>query len=158
VKGLCFDTTATNTGRHLGTNIRFSQRQECILLELACRRHIYELHLKHFWEQITSGKTAAPENLMFKRFQTNWNDIKETVDSSNLIRFDINSISNTFLATQIEETIQFCKDALNTDIFPRGDYRELLEISLMYLHLKIFFKVQAPGCVSLFQQLQQRLR
>ncbi|XP_012564394.2 uncharacterized protein LOC105848737 [Hydra vulgaris] len=148
VKGLCFDTNASNTGRHSGTNTRFSQRQESILLELACRRHIYELHLKHFWEQITSGKTAAPENLMFKRFQTNWNCIKETVDPSNLIRFDINSISNTFLATQIEETIQFCKDALNTDIVLRGDYRELLELTLMYLHPEIFFKVRAPGCVS----------
>ncbi|XP_047141348.1 uncharacterized protein LOC124816271 [Hydra vulgaris] len=148
VKGLCFDTTASNTGRHSGTNTRFSQRQESILLELACRRHIYELHLKHFWEQITSGKTAAPENLMFKRFQTNWNCIKKTVDPSNLIRFDINSISNTFLATQIEETIQFCKDALKTDIVPRGDYRELLELTLMYLHPEKFFKVRAPGCVS----------
>ena len=49
VKGLCFDTTASNTGRHAGTNIRFSQRQNSILLELACRRHIYDLHIKHFW-------------------------------------------------------------------------------------------------------------
>ena len=37
VSGLCFDTTATNTGRLSGTNIRFSRRQEGIVLELACR-------------------------------------------------------------------------------------------------------------------------
>ena len=50
VNGLCFDTTTTNTGRHSGTNIRFSQRKDSILLELACMGHIYELHIKHFWE------------------------------------------------------------------------------------------------------------
>ena len=65
VKGLCFNATASNTGRHSETNIGFSQRRGSILLELACRRHIYELHIKHFWEQINTGKTAAPEILMF---------------------------------------------------------------------------------------------
>ena len=56
VKGLWFDTAASNTGRHSGTYIRFSQRQGSILLELACRKHIYELHIKHFGSKLTQAK------------------------------------------------------------------------------------------------------
>ena len=83
VKGLYFDRTALNTGRHSGTNIRFSQRQGSALLRLACRRHIYELHIKHFWKQINTGKAVKSENLIFKRFKTNWNDTKDNIDPSN---------------------------------------------------------------------------
>ena len=101
VKRLCFDTTTSNTERHAGTNVRFSQRQDSTLLELACRKHIYEFHIKHFWEKINTGKTAAPENLMLKRFQTNWNDTKDIIDPSKLLRFDSKSSSNTF-TTQVE--------------------------------------------------------
>ena len=68
VKGLVFDTTATNTGVHTGTNVRFSRHQNCLILELACRRHMYELHIKHFWEKICSGKTVGPENQTLKKF------------------------------------------------------------------------------------------
>ena len=47
-----------------------------------------------------------------------------------------------------KETIQFCKIVLNTDIFPKGDYRELLELTLMYLIPVMVFQIRAPGCVS----------
>ena len=85
---------------------------------------------------------------MFKRFQTNWNNIKDIIDPSKLVRFDSKSVSNTFLATQVEETIQFCKIALNTNIFPRRDHRELLELTLMYLSPEMVVQIRAPGCVS----------
>ena len=58
VKRLLFDTTASNTGRHSGTNLRFNQRHNSILLELACRTHIYKLHIKYFWEQTNTEKTV----------------------------------------------------------------------------------------------------
>ena len=57
-------------------------------------------------------------------------------------------MSNTFLATQVEETIQFCKIAMNTDIFARGDYREFLELTLMYRSPEMVFRIRAPDCVS----------
>ena len=42
VGGLCFDMTTTNTGRLSGTNVRCSRRQQGILHEIACRRHVSE--------------------------------------------------------------------------------------------------------------------
>ena len=78
---------------------------------------------------------------MFKLFQINWNNRKNNIDLSKLVRFDSKSISNTFLTTQVEETCHFCKMALNTDIFTRGDYRELLELTLMYLSPEMVFQI-----------------
>ncbi|XP_065676706.1 uncharacterized protein LOC136092415 [Hydra vulgaris] len=134
VKGLCFDTTATNTGRLSGTNVRFSHKQNSILLELACRRHVYELHLKHFCERQCSGKTKSPENLMFKRFQLNWNDIKSK---------DTQSIATTFLEIHKLDAVKYCEIALKKNTFPRGDYKELLKLTLMYLCPERGFKIQA---------------
>jgi hypothetical protein len=148
VKGLCFDTTATNTGRLSGTNVRFSHKQNSILLELACRRHVYELHLKHFCERQCSGKTKSPENLMFKRFQLNWNDIKSSIDSSKFVKHDTQSIATTFLEIHKLDAVKYCEIALKKNTFPRGDYKELLKLTLMYLCPERDFKIQAPGCVS----------
>ena len=86
VGGLCFDTTATNTGRLTGTNIRFSRIQQGILLELACRRHVSELHIKHFAEQISTGKTLAPENQLFKMFQKEWSNLQDQIDLSQKLK------------------------------------------------------------------------
>ena len=108
VRGLYFVTTAKNTGRLSATNIRFTRIQNDILLELACR-HVFELHIKHFLEHISSGKTLAPENQLFKCFQEEWYDLKD--DLSELIRFDVKAVRGTLFETQVLETIQFCKFA-----------------------------------------------
>ena len=102
VKGLCFDTTATNTGRLSGTNVRFTQRQGSIMLELACRRHVYELHIKHFSEQLTTGKTSAPENQLLKRFCNTWNDLKDNIDSTMMVRLDVASYLTQILHLNIQ--------------------------------------------------------
>ena len=51
VIGLCFDTTAVNTGHISGTNIRISKNKDTALLQLACCQHMYELHIKHFYRE-----------------------------------------------------------------------------------------------------------
>ena len=55
---------------------------------------------------------------MFKRFKKNWNDTKDNINPSKLVRIDSKSIGNTFLTTQVEETIQFCKIACTLTYFP----------------------------------------
>ena len=148
VSGLCFDTTATNTGRLSGTNVRFSRRQQRILLELACRRHVSELHIKHFAEHISTGKTLAPENQMFKMFQKEWSNLQDQIDLSKVTKFDVKAVKGTFLESQLLETIQFCKFVLTTEVFPRGDYVELLELTLTYLCPELSFRIRAPSSVS----------
>jgi len=129
-------------------NIRFSHHQESILLELACRRHVYERHITHFWEHITTRKTAGPENLMFKKLQTSWNVVKDDISVDQYVRLDLNGIKGTFLETQVKETVEYCKLAMSTDVFSRGDYLELLELTLVYLCPEVNTTIQAPGSVS----------
>ena len=148
IKVLCFDSTATNTGIHTGTNIRFSKGPNDIILELACRRHVNELHIKHFSERIVSGKTVSPENQMFKKFQNEWNNIKAPIDPGKVFRFDCKAVRGSFLDIQIQKTISFCRFALNTNVFPRSDYRELLELTLMYLCPDMSFPIRTPGSIS----------
>ena len=148
VMGICFDTTATNTGRKGGTNIRFSKHQGSILLELACRRHVYELHIKHFNSELSTGKTLGPENQLFKKFQANWNDIKDIIDTDKYVRFDVAAVKGTFLERQVTETIDFCQSALDNSTFPRGDYQELLKLTLIYLNEDCSFTINAPGNIS----------
>ena len=45
--GMCWDTTASNTGRQQGSATLFKQELNRHILWLACRHHIGELHIKH---------------------------------------------------------------------------------------------------------------
>ena len=51
VAGLCFDTTASNSGPSNGTCTLLERKLGRDLLHLACRHHIYELPLKAAYEE-----------------------------------------------------------------------------------------------------------
>ena len=148
VKGICFDTTASNTGTKSGTNVRFSKYEGSIMIELACRRHVMELHCKHFWENVSAAKTSGPDNPVFKRFQQNWNDIKSKFDVSLLEKLEWQENKSQDFKNKIIETISFCKQILENETFVRGDYKELVELSLMYLSKDYTTKIHAPQSVS----------
>jgi hypothetical protein len=148
VKGICFDTIASNTGSKSGTNIRFSKYKDSILIELACRRHVFELHCKHFWENVSAAKTSGPDNPLFKKFQQNWNEIKSNYDTGLVDRLEWQKCENQEFKSKIEETIHFLKQILENQTFERGDYKELVELSLMYLSEDHSFNIKAPQGIS----------
>ena len=43
VKAMCFDTTASNTGRRIGACGVIETKLDKNLLHLACRHHVYEI-------------------------------------------------------------------------------------------------------------------
>ena len=67
--GMCWDTTASNTGQHKGSATHFEASIVKALLWLACRYHMGELHVKHPDIKVWVLKTSVPEDLMFKKFQ-----------------------------------------------------------------------------------------
>ena len=67
------------------------------------------------------------------------------IDPAKLYRFDVKAVPMSYFPTQVLETVQFCKFALMTEVFPRGDYRELLELTLMYLSPEASFRICAPS-------------
>ena len=84
VGGQCFDTTATNTGRLSGTNVRFSRRQQGILLEPACRRHVSEPHIKDFAEHSRANFywQNTQKNQLFKMIRKEWSNLQDQIDLS----------------------------------------------------------------------------
>ena len=56
ITGLVFDTTSSNSGEWRGACALIEQYLRRAVLWLACRHHIYELHIKHVVEEV-SGDT-----------------------------------------------------------------------------------------------------
>jgi hypothetical protein len=71
--GLCFDTTASNTGRHSGACVLIEQALGRNLLHFACRHHILEIvQEKVFTALKITGATSGPDIAMFKLFKDHW--------------------------------------------------------------------------------------
>lgn len=76
VIGLCFDTTASNTGRLKGSATLIESTVGHSVLWLACRHHVYEVHVKHVSDSII-GKGNSPSEALFIRFQKEWPNIDQ---------------------------------------------------------------------------------
>lgn len=115
VSGICFDTTASNTGRLSGACKRIEDQLGKPLLYLACRHHINELVLKVAFEKSMNIKTSGPEVQIFKRFQNSWpnldkskykNGLKDTFIFESLSSFGSNI--EKFCRKQLEVLSIFC--------------------------------------------------
>ena len=143
VEGLCFDTTSSNTGRKSGACYLLEQLLGQDLLHFACRHHIFELVAGSGFTTVM-GASSAPEIILFKRFQAYWQFVNqvEFEDSST------NQLTADAVADLKEDLGTFLTSALAADQ-TRDDYRELLEITLIFLditpaHSKRF---AAPGAM-----------
>ncbi|KAL4104515.1 hypothetical protein QTP88_019810 [Uroleucon formosanum] len=142
VQALCFDTTASNTGRLKGACILLEQKLEREILYLPCRHHILEVVLRSAFE-IKIDIASAPDVPIFKRFQKCWPNI-------NVNNFHI-GLEDTFVFQSLQnlkdELLIFCINRLK-QYQPRDDYKELLELTIIFLGQTppngIFFKVPGP--------------
>lgn len=126
IKALSFDTTSSNTGIKSGACVLIEKLLEHKVLYLACRYHIHEILLEEAFS-ITMGPSSGPEIQLFKRFKIFWPSIV-TADykpgiGNPAIAAAIPNISDVknFVTSQLELTHK------------RADYRELLELSLVFL-------------------------
>ena len=72
VVALCFDTTASHTGRHAGACTLVEQGLDKNPIFLACCHHIMELVVGAAFEKTAIGVSSGPEILIFKRFKDCW--------------------------------------------------------------------------------------
>ncbi len=63
IKGLCFDTTASNSGHKSGAAVLLERMIGYALFHLACRRHIAELHIGHANEDCRGSVDGRFSNL-----------------------------------------------------------------------------------------------
>ena len=74
VIGMCFDTTAANTGRLSGACTLLEQSVGRNLLWLACRHHILEVLLADAFSECL-GPSSGPDILLFKKFRESWSTL-----------------------------------------------------------------------------------
>ncbi len=143
IYGMSFDTTPSNTGHLTAACIAIQRELDTPLLWLACRHHIGERILVQVWDDLEIETTKSPAVKIFVNFKNEW---------SKLSYGDTNDLSfprtEKRLQQQREDIIGLLNDALNNE-FTRGDYKELTELSLLYLSGKCSenYQFNQPGAL-----------
>lgn len=142
VQILCCDTTASNTGRINGACILLEQKFNREMLIFACRHHIYELVLKGVFEAKINQVTNNPDIPLFKKFRDNWKNIDpEKIQNPSEIISCLN-------VSEVERLLEFYRAELTKNIV-RDDYRELIELSIIFLggDTERKFKIRPPSAI-----------
>lgn len=124
---MCFDTTASNTGRRNGACVLLEQKMDNDMLWLACRHHILEIVLESV-VSISLPTSSGPDIQLFKRFKANWQKLDKKMYQTAVDDEDI--ATNT--ANIKDDIINFAKNQLDQHQ-PRDDYRELLELTIIFI-------------------------
>ena len=143
-KGMVFDTTTSNTGHKTAACVAVQTKLERPLLWFACRHHIGEIVLTHVWDALQIEVSKKPEVTLFERFKANFDNITH----SDITGLDFPVVDETLIEPK-EEIIKLCKKLL-PEKFTRGDYKELITLTLLYLsdeNGKGFTKFQRPGAL-----------
>lgn len=128
VKALCCDTTASNLGIREGCATKLEHLLKENILFFPCRHHIFELILRCVFETKLPA-TTEPNVPLFKKFQNAWETIDTTNYKSGLEDENVNKI----LTPQHTERIVSFAQASLTNLQPRDDYKELLQLTLIFL-------------------------
>src|SRR6218665_275094 len=126
IAGLCFDTTASNTGAKGGVCLRVEQKVGRKLLHLACRHHILELILAHVFSLHDVSK--SPNIEIFTHFKEYWPQIDHTGYCTALEDQSLAAV----IAPWKDSVIAFAVCELE-EYQSRDDYRELLELTIIFL-------------------------
>lgn len=133
IKGISFDTTSVNTGVDNGVIAVLNRKLGIDLVNMACRHHVYEISL-HGTFQTKFGSSSAPEVPLFERFAKSWSQLNHDTFKSGIedefVCLEVNS-------TERENIKTFCGEQLKKKQI-RDDYKEFLELALIFLGEKKF--------------------
>lgn len=144
VQALCCDTTSSNTGKKNGACVLLEKKLAKDLLYLPCRHHIYELVLKAVFESKLPMRSSSPDVPLFKDFKKSWPQLK----SKKIVNGMKDSNCHGKLIDFMENISQFVSQELIKRQV-REDYRELLELALLFLKAESEsdFKIRPPGAM-----------
>ena len=126
IKGLCFDTTASNTGVKGGVCLKIENEIGWELLNLACRHHSAKIMLEKVFSLHDISK--SPNIEIFSHFKDYWPRIDQTAFSTATEDENMKALIEPWK----NSIIAFAVSQLN-EFQPRDDYRELLELTLIFL-------------------------
>ena len=142
VCGLVFDTTSSNTGVENGACKFLEDWLDTPLLWLACRHHMHELHVKRVLQGIF-GQSIDPGVPLFRRLKSSWDSLD--IDYDHLQKFDLDSVPQ-WMQAEAKAVLDWAVKELFKNTWPRADYKELLELTIVCLGGIIpGFKFRLPG-------------
>lgn len=131
IVAMSFDTTNVNAGVHNGVIAKLPKLLKRPLLALACRHHVAELLLKHTFELATDSSRSDKLD-DFRTFQVEYN-ANGFYHNPPSFRTVLDSSKNRKTAEPWRSAvIEFCVLQLGKS-HARGDYVELLELTLIFL-------------------------
>lgn len=143
IKAFCCDSAATNLGPMNGAAVLLEQMLRRDILYLPCRHHVRELILRAAWEKKFPG-TVGPDVALFKRFKIAWNNIDK---GAYRIGVD-DEILQGVLQEKRDEIYAFTRK-MQRETNMRGDYRELLELTEIFLgFVPPNYEFHYPGAMS----------
>jgi len=134
IKAACCDATASNTGKKSGSCNLLAKRLKQSLLYMSCRHHIFEIMNGNAFD-LSLGYSTGPDIQLFVRFKKYWSHIDVSQFESGFDDYETSYILSECQNT-VDQIVRFAKTALNTHL-RRGDYREFLELVLMFLGEKL---------------------
>lgn len=147
VVGMCTDTTNSDTGWKLGASTllqKLNLKEQLIFFP--CRHHIFEVVVSEVFA-LQFGGSSGPEIKMFSEFRGYWHTINV---ESGLSGLHDSSFLSPFTKRMKAETIECLQNFLsgNSSYKPRGDYRELCDLTLLILGVKNdTYRLRIPGAL-----------
>lgn len=136
VVGMCFDTTAVNTGRWAGACTLLEEFLGKKLLWLACRHHVLEVLLSDVFGHCF-GESTGPEITLFKKFRSNWSNLKNRQVKKR------NSPNSPLIQASEELKELISKLLMEKQI--RHDYLEFLQLAAIMIGLDKKITIYKPG-------------
>lgn len=145
IQGMCFDTTASNTGNIKGACLFLQDELGRELVHFACRHHVYEIVLREAYEA-KFGKDKQPDVRLFQDFKKQWKNVDPTKFESGMV----DEYVRNKIGADADRVLKFCLQELQkTQI--RGDYKEFLEVVVLFLGQtppKFNGKISKPTAIS----------
>ena len=140
--GLCFDTTSTNTGLHMGAITIIQNALNKRLLFLACRHHIFEIIASAVFD--TFFVASGPQIGIFGRFKKHWTSIDTSKFAS--LATSLDGSEKVWFENNRDSAITFLRSQL-MDKQPRDDYLEFIRLALITLgdNVEGHVKFSPPG-------------
>ena len=145
VKVILFDTTSTNTSAEIGCCKFVEEYVGFPVLYCACRHHTSELIIGEAVVMIL-GVTKDPGVKLFRRLKGDWD--KLDLDPEHFTVMDRTDLPD-WMVEEADKVLSWGLVALEEMEFFRGDYKECLQLAVLYLGGTVKnFRMRYPGADS----------
>lgn len=128
IEAFVFDTTALNTGKFKGACNILEKKIRRDILFLGCRHHVFEIILAAVFNETKICSSTGPEVSLFKKFKKQWSNVKKDEYMTGLAIPRIKEI----VGDDCAKILDFANIKVKED-FPRNDYKEFLELIIIFL-------------------------